>query len=148
MDFEQAAILIGSLLGGGGIVALVKARSDIRNANKSVDIKALQDTIKSQQESIQSIQDRYQEIIEDTETRCKKLSDRLQFLEAEYVMQTQRNNESVKRITDLEIELKKANSKIEFLENELRKKDIMVMRLEQENVELRKQSNHLGLMEK
>jgi len=54
MDFEQAAILIGSLLGGGGIVALVKARSDIRNANKSVDIKALQDTIKSQQESIQS----------------------------------------------------------------------------------------------
>lgn len=140
MDFEQAAILIGSLLGGGGIVALFKTRSEIRNSNKSADILALQTTLKEQQ-------DRYQEMLEDTAKRCKALSDRLQYLEIEYVKQAQQNSENLKRIADLEIELRKANDKISVLEDELRKKDVAVMRLEQENIELRKQQNKMSLMQ-
>lgn len=140
MDFEQAAILIGSLLGGGGIVALFKTRSEIRNSNKSADILALQTTLKEQQ-------DRYQEMLEDTAKRCKALSDRLQYLEIEYVKQAQQNSENLKRIADLEIELRKANDKISVLEDELRKKDVAVMRLEQENIELRKQQNKMTLMQ-
>jgi len=147
MDIEQAIILIGSLLGGGGIVALFKARSEIRNANKNTDITALKETIISLQKNNELQQDRYQELLEDNEKRCKGLSDRLQYLEIEYVKQVQKSNESSQRISELEIDLRKANDKISVLEEELRKKDVTVMRLEQENIELRKQQNKMSLMQ-
>jgi chromosome segregation ATPase len=147
MDFEQAAVLIGSLLGGGGIVALIKSRSDIRNANKAADIAALKETILTIQNSYKELQDRYQEMLGDNENKCKSLSDRLQFLEIEYVKQSQQNGENLKRITELEIDLRKANGEIESLKGDLRKKDIDVMRLEQENIELRKQQNKMSLMQ-
>jgi chromosome segregation ATPase len=147
MDFEQAAVLIGSLLGGGGIVALIKSRSDIRNANKAADIAALKETILTIQNSYKELQDHYQEMLGDNENKCKSLSDRLQFLEIEYVKQSQQNGENLKRITELEIDLRKANGEIESLKGDLRKKDIDVMRLEQENIELRKQQNKMSLMQ-
>ena len=147
MDIEQATILVGSLLGGGGIVAFIKARSDVRNANKLADITALEKTIATIQNSHKESQDRYQEMLADNENKRKALADRLQFLEIEYVKQAQQNGENLKRITELEIDLRKANGKIESLESELRKKDIDIMRLEQENIELRKQQNKMSLMQ-
>lgn len=147
MDLEKAAIVISALFGGGGIVAYLKTRSEIRNSNKSADIEALKSTIETLQKNNQELQDRYQEIIRDNDERCRALGDRLKFLEIEYVKQSQQNSENLKRIADLEIDLRKANDKISVLEDELRKKDVAVMRLEQENIELRKQQNKMTLMQ-
>lgn len=139
MDWERATIIISALFGGGGIVALLKARSDVRNANKTTDIQALEATIKTIQESNKELQDRYQEVITENEGRCQKLAERLSYLEGEY-------SNHLKRITELEIDLRKANDKITVLEEELCKRNEQIVRLEQENIILRKQNNKLGLM--
>ena len=147
MDFEQAVVIVGMLLGSGGIIALLKTRSEIRNNNKLTDITAFQKTIKMLQDSYKELQstykelqDRYQEIIKDNDIRCEKLSDRLQFLEIEYVKQIQDYTKTKDKIKTLEIQLNDAHARIETLEFELRKRDIEILRLEQQNVELRRQN--------
>lgn len=138
-NLEVVALVISGLFGTGGIVAWIKAASDVRNSNKSSDVKSLEEALKN-------IQDSYQELLKDTDVRIKQMSDRLQFLEIEYVKQAQQNTSNIKKIAELEIDLKKANDKISALEQEAAKKNLDIMRLEQENIELRKQNNRIGLM--
>lgn len=139
MEIQIIALIVTGLFGTGGIVAWIRAASTARNNNKRTDIKALELALKT-------IQDRYQELVSDNSANFRHTQERLQFLEIEYVKQSQQNNESLKRIAELEIDLKKANDKISALELELNKKNIDIMKLEQENIELRKQNNRIGLM--
>lgn len=139
MELQIITLIVTGLFGTGGIVAWIKAASTARNNNKRTDIKALESALKT-------IQDRYQELVSDNSANFRRTQERLQFLEIEYVKQSQQNNESLKRIAELEIDLKKANDKISALELELNKKNLDIMKLEQENIELRKQNNRIGLM--
>ena len=138
MEVEWIALLISAIFGSGGIVAWLKAKSEVRNANKETEIKSLQCTIKSLQESQRELQDRYQEIIDDLKKRYDELSKEMEFLRIEYVKQSQNDVESRKRITELEIELKRAKNEIEQLKEQLRKRDITIMELQEENIDLRK----------
>lgn len=148
VDLEKAITLVSTLIGGGGVIAFLKAKSEVRNSNKSADILALQQTIKTLQESHRELQDRYQEVIQENDTRCTKLAERLEKVEADHAEQSKLHNENLRRITELEIDLHKANSKIKVLEDELHKKNTGILQLQQENLELRKQINkHTGLME-
>lgn len=139
MEIQIIIAIVTGLFGTGGVVAWINAASTARNNNKRTDIKALELALKT-------IQDRYQELVSDNSANFRRTQERLQFLEIEYVKQSQQNNESLKRIAELEIDLKKANDKISALELELNKKNLDIMKLEQENIELRKQNNRIGLM--
>lgn len=134
--------IVGLLFGGGGIAAYLKARSEIRNANKSADIDNMAEALKT-------IQDSYQQALKVNEEELRKsdekysaimskLQERLQKLETDYLKQVDCGNENLKRITDLEIQLKMANSRIETLENELHIKITRIAELEKENEELRR----------
>lgn len=125
--------IVTVLIGGGGIVALVKARSEVRNNNKAADIAALEQTIDTLQSS-------YEDTLGDYKNRCNDYDKRIQFLETEYVKQAQQINDYRQRISDLEIELNKANHRIEFLEDQLHKRDIEIMRLQEQNIELRQRN--------
>lgn len=129
------------LVGSGGIVAWLKAHSQVRNDNKAADIAALEQTL-------ETLQNSYQETLEDYKKRCDEYDKRIQYLETEYVKQSQQINGYQKRISELEIELNKANNRIEFLENQLSKRDLEIMRLQQQNIELRKTNGErIGLTE-
>lgn len=153
MSFEQAIMIASVLLGSGGIIALLKTRSEIRNNNKLTDIttfqktiKMLQDSYKELQSTYKELQDRYQEIIKDNDQRSEKLSERLQFLEIEHVRQMQNYTETKSKIENLEVQLNDAHSRIEILEFELHKRDKEILRLEQQNIELRRQNGQrIGL---
>lgn len=138
MDWQIVLSLATLLVGSGGIVAYIKARSQVRNDNHSADVAALQQTITTLQESHKELQDRYQEVIKDNDDRCSKLAERLQYLEIEYVKQSQLAAESKTKIAQLEFQLDKAHHRIEMLECELQKRDSKILDLEQQNLELRK----------
>lgn len=135
--FNFVTILVGS----GGIVAWIKARSQVRNENKAADIAALEQTLDTLQSS-------YQETLEDYKKRCDSYDKRIQYLETEYVKQAQQISDYKLRINELEIELGKANHRIEFLEGQLHKRDLEIMNLQQENIDLRrKNGQRTGLEE-
>lgn len=141
MNYEGVSLILGILLAGGGIAGLVKSISIARNANKKADIQALQQTINT-------VQLTYQETISDLEKR-------IDFLENKIVEQHEQNKQYQERILKLEKDLLIAQNKIESLERELSKRDIEIkkrdldiMRLEQQNIELRKQSGKRVGLEK
>lgn len=140
--------LVGLILGGGGLAAYSKARSEIRNNNKSADIASLEKTIEIIQKSNCELKKNYQEIIDENEERCAKLADRLETLEENHIQQTKKNVEQTKknieqelRITELEAMLESAQGRIEILECQLKERDAKIIRLEKENIKLRKSRN-------
>lgn len=121
---DNVVSIINLLLAGGGLAALIRAISIARNSNKKADIDALQETL-------DTVQTTYKKTIKDLESR-------IEFLEIGYAEQYQETQHYKKRVEELE-------EKVEVLEDELRKKNILIdkkdldiMRLEQENIELRK----------
>jgi hypothetical protein len=150
VDFEQittiVSVLISTILGGGGLVALLKARSEIRNNNKTNDVANLRETIETIQGANSELQKQYKEALIENDLRTTRLSERLQYIEIEYVKQSQQNADNLKRIANLEIDLRKANEEIVVLKEEIKRKNIDLMRLEQENIELRKQQTKLSLI--
>lgn len=151
MDFEKiataASLILSTLLGGGGIIAYLKAKSEIRNNNKSADVENLRETIETIQAANRELQEQYKNALIENDLRTSKISERLQYIEIEYVKQAQCNAENLKRIANLEIDLRKANDEIAILRDELKRKNTDLMRLEQENIELRKRQTKLGLMQ-
>lgn len=148
-DFELIVAIIGVLLGGGGLAAYIKARSDllktkseIRNADKSADIVNLTNTISALQSSYRELQDRYQEAIKECYERNDIISNRIELLEKEYIQQEKEKLNLQDRVRKLETDLREANKKIAELRSDLDKKDEEICKLKAENIELRKSSGH------
>lgn len=139
-NWKKVATILSLLFGTGGLGAYLKARSQTRNADKSADITALKETIETLQSSYGELQDRYQEILIESDAKNKELEERVKYLEIEYVKQEQEKLSLRERVRELERKLEKAQIKIEQLEEDLKKRDFQIMKLEQENLELRKET--------
>lgn len=145
MDFDKMAMLITALFGSGGIIALLKARSEllkakseIRNANKSADIEALRQTLVTLQESYAGLQDRYQEGLNDYQEHCSAIEEELKEIKTELQCRIRKQNETEARLIKMQAQLDIAKQKIAHLEQQLEERDNLIMMLQQENMNLRK----------
>lgn len=135
---EIAMQIIVAVIGVGGIASYLKARSDVRNANKGADIDALVSTMSALQTSYKELQDRYQEAIKECDEKNDRLEIRIERLEAEYIAQQEEKLNLQKRVQQLEHDLKIANRKITEMQTDLVRKDVQIRELKEENSKLRK----------